>query len=115
MSEYIPGVLVCKKCKFRLYKRTFYVNQNTIAVNNAPDKCPNCETPLWRVTYKDDYNKILKENEKYTNQNTALKAENEALKESIKLAYRLCDSDQEVKVMKVLGSAIKENTDDTNS
>ena len=49
---YCPGVLRCAKCDFRLIKTT--LTPNGASVNEEPDTCPNCNVPMWRVTWQDE-------------------------------------------------------------
>lgn len=49
---YCPGVLRCAKCDFRLIK-TKLTPAGAFA-NEEPDSCPNCNVPMWRVTWKDE-------------------------------------------------------------
>jgi len=49
---YIPGVYVCRKCKFELYSRVMYVQSGNIGPNSKRDDCPNdgavLEPKTWR-------------------------------------------------------------------
>lgn len=49
---YCPGVLRCAKCEFRIIK-TKLTPAGAFA-NEEPDTCPNCNVPMWRVTWKDE-------------------------------------------------------------
>jgi len=49
---YCPGVLRCAKCDFRLIKTT--LTPAGAFANNEPDTCPNCNVPMWRVTWQDE-------------------------------------------------------------
>lgn len=51
---YCPGVLRCAKCDFRLIKTTLNLADGEAYANNEPDRCPNCDVPMWRVTWKDE-------------------------------------------------------------
>lgn len=49
---YCPGILRCAKCDFRLTK-TVLTPAGAFA-NTEPDTCPNCNVPMWLVTWKDE-------------------------------------------------------------
>lgn len=49
---YCPGVLRCAKCDFRLIKTK--LTPSGAFANEEPDRCPNCDVPMWRVTWKDE-------------------------------------------------------------
>jgi len=49
---YCPGVLRCAKCDFRLIKTT--LTPAGAFANEEPDSCPNCNVPMWRVTWQDE-------------------------------------------------------------
>ena len=49
---YCPGVLRCAKCDFRLIKTK--LTPTGAFANEEPDSCPNCNVPMWRVTWKDE-------------------------------------------------------------
>lgn len=50
---YVPGHWTCPKCKFSLVQRTLWAQSGAITEHDKPgEKCPNCDTPLWRVTWK---------------------------------------------------------------
>lgn len=51
---YCPGVLRCAKCDFRLIKTTLCIRDGNAYANNDPDTCPNCNVPMWRVTWEDE-------------------------------------------------------------
>lgn len=65
MAElYVPGVWRCAKCKFRLITTTMSAASGAMTPNQEPCKCPNCNTPMWRVSWKDEAKeayKLLKE------------------------------------------------------
>lgn len=50
---YVPGHWTCPKCKFSLVQRTLWAQSGAITEHDKPgEKCRNCDTPLWRVTWK---------------------------------------------------------------
>jgi hypothetical protein len=58
---YVPGQWRCPKCNFRLTQSNLYVASGTVGPRDeAGDKCPNCNGPLWRVSAMDDRNEAFK-------------------------------------------------------
>lgn len=54
-SKYVPGVWRCAKCEFRLIQSNLNSADGTVTARDTPGElCPNCDTPLWRVTWKDE-------------------------------------------------------------
>lgn len=52
---YVPGVWRCAKCDFRLIQSNLNANTGTVTARDTPgDKCPNCQSPLWRVTERQE-------------------------------------------------------------
>jgi rubrerythrin len=52
---YAPGRWRCAKCKFTLLQSNLNANTGTVTSRDAPgDKCPNCDAPLWRVSWKQE-------------------------------------------------------------
>lgn len=51
---YVPGLWRCAKCKFELVQATLNAVDGTVSARDTPgEKCPNCQSPLWRVTERD--------------------------------------------------------------
>lgn len=51
---YVPGLWRCAKCKFELVQATLNARDGTVSARDTPgEKCPNCASPLWRVTERD--------------------------------------------------------------
>lgn len=51
---YVPGLWRCAKCKFELVQATLNARDGTVTARDTPgEKCPNCQSPLWRVTERD--------------------------------------------------------------
>lgn len=51
---YVPGVWRCTKCQFELMQSNLNGRDGTVTARDAPgEKCPNCNTALWRVSWKD--------------------------------------------------------------
>ena len=54
-ADVVPGVWKCPKCKFTLTQRSLNANTGAVSVRDTPgEKCPNCDTPLWRHTWRDE-------------------------------------------------------------
>lgn len=52
---YVPGQWRCPKCKFVLNQFNLNANDGSVTTRDeVGDKCPNCDKPLWRVTWKED-------------------------------------------------------------
>ncbi len=51
-GDIVPGVLSCALCKFRLIKTT--LTPRGAFANDEPDRCPNCDVPMWRVTWREE-------------------------------------------------------------
>jgi hypothetical protein len=54
-SQYMPGRLKCVKCNFVLISTNIHVMDGSFSANNKSETCPNCDVPMWKVTYKDEY------------------------------------------------------------
>lgn len=51
---YVPGLWRCAKCEFTLTQMNLNANTGAVtARDDTGDKCPNCQSPLWRVTERD--------------------------------------------------------------
>lgn len=51
---YVPGLWRCAKCDFHLTQMNLNANSGTVTARDDPgEKCPNCDSPLWRVTERD--------------------------------------------------------------
>lgn len=57
---FVPGVLRCAKCEFRLVKTTLNIANGTASANNEPDTCPNCNVPMWRLSWEDEAREAYK-------------------------------------------------------
>ena len=54
-GRFIPGVMHCAKCKFRLVRTNLYVRNGTTGPgDNATEPCPNGCGPLWPVTWEQE-------------------------------------------------------------
>lgn len=72
-ESFVPGVLNCAKCDFRLVKTTLNVADGEAYANNDPDTCPNCNVPMWRVSWEQEARNAYKVAE--SQMNRALAAE----------------------------------------
>lgn len=53
-AQLVPGALRCAKCDFRLTKTTLCLSDGNAYANNDPDTCPNCNVPMWRISWKEE-------------------------------------------------------------
>lgn len=57
---FVPGVWRCAKCDFRLIQSNLNARDGTVTARDTPgDKCPNCASPLWRVTERQERTEAL--------------------------------------------------------
>lgn len=50
---YVPGVWCCAKCQFTLVQSNLNAADGSVTARDEPgDKCPNCDCPLWRVSWQ---------------------------------------------------------------
>lgn len=57
---YVPGLWRCAKCEFKLMQSTLYAQSGTVGPRDDPgEKCPNCNSPLWRVSERDAGNETV--------------------------------------------------------
>jgi hypothetical protein len=53
-NNYVPGMWRCPKCKFCLVQSNLNGVDGTVTARDDPgEKCPNCYSPLWRMTWKE--------------------------------------------------------------
>lgn len=56
---YVPGQWRCPKCKFVLMQMKLRASDGAVGVRDEPgEPCPNCQSPLWRVTERDAGNEL---------------------------------------------------------
>lgn len=56
---YVPGAWRCPKCAFTLHQANLNASDGSVTARDEPgDKCPNCNKPLWRVTWKEQANEM---------------------------------------------------------
>lgn len=54
-DKYVPGTWRCAKCNFFLNQRNLNANDGSVTARDQPgEPCPNCNVPLWRVTWKEE-------------------------------------------------------------
>lgn len=81
---YVPGLWRCAKCEFNLIQATMNASSGTVTARNTPGaKCPNCESPLWRVTEREAGNKLIDEAYETSDRIKELEAENAKLKKRV--------------------------------
>ena len=52
---YVPGFWKCAKCNFVLQQSNLNAHDGTVTPRDEPgDRCPNCASPLWRVSWKEE-------------------------------------------------------------
>lgn len=57
---YVPGLWRCAKCNFQLVQSNLNANTGAVTARDTPgDKCPNCNSPLWRVTERQAGNDMV--------------------------------------------------------
>lgn len=54
-ENFVPGVMHCAKCRFRLNRTNLNVNVGTVtAGDNKTEPCPNGCGPLWPITWEQE-------------------------------------------------------------
>lgn len=54
-ARFVPGVMHCAKCNFRLVRTNFYAANGAISAgDNKTEPCPNGCGPLWPVTWEQE-------------------------------------------------------------
>lgn len=57
---YVPGLWRCAKCNFELMQMNLHASTGNVSARDKPgDKCPNCQSPLWRVTEREAGNRLV--------------------------------------------------------
>jgi hypothetical protein len=81
---YVPGLWRCTKCDFQLIQANMSAHSGTVTARDEPgDKCPNCDSPLWRVTERQAGNNLIDRMEPMQEELTSLRAEASRLQEEI--------------------------------
>ncbi|MFG1260090.1 hypothetical protein V5F79_22440 [Xanthobacter flavus] len=72
---YVPGLWKCPKCKFSLVQANLNARDGSVTARDQPgDRCPNCASPLWRVSERDAGNEMVDRAEEYLSRATAAEA-----------------------------------------
>ena len=59
---YVPGLWRCAKCNFELLQSNLNAADGTVTPRDTPgEKCPNCDSPLWRVTERQRHHAIYED------------------------------------------------------
>ena len=91
-DTYLPGQWRCPKCAFTLLQKTLYARDGSVGPNNKPgEKCPNCDSPLWRVTYKQGYEELEERFEQYIIENPRAQEAGQAILGAIDLVDEYID------------------------
>lgn len=76
---YVPGLWFCPKCKFELLQSNLNCSDGTVtARDQAGDKCPNCDTPLWRVSERQRHHDVMVTCERFFDEKQAAIADRDA-------------------------------------
>lgn len=82
---YVPGLWRCAKCSFSLLQSNLNSADGSVTARDEPgDKCPNCDSPLWRVTERDAGKEMGETAERIFDEKRAALADNERLREALK-------------------------------
>ena len=55
IHPWYPGQWVCAKCKFTLQQMVMSAGDGSVTAQDKPgEPCPNCASPLWRTTWKQE-------------------------------------------------------------
>lgn len=66
---YVPGLWRCAKCDFTLLQSNLNALDGTVTARDTPgDKCPNCNSPLWRVSERDAHKDAMDTAERFWNE-----------------------------------------------
>jgi len=69
---YVPGLRKCPKCNFQLVQASLNANDGSVTSLDKPgEKCPNCDSPLWRVTERQAGNDMFDRCEEQMNRAVA--------------------------------------------
>jgi hypothetical protein len=93
---YVPGLWRCAKCNFSLVQANLNAKDGTVTARDKPgDKCPNCDSPLWRVTERDAGNEMVDRAEELlkraTDAEALLTEAVKALEQSTDVLERICE------------------------
>lgn len=91
-KTYIPGVWRCAKCNFRLVQSTLNARDGTVTARDEPgEPCPNCKSPLWRVSWKDEAQENLALAENQIERAVRAEAQRDALQAFKDFVHRRLD------------------------
>lgn len=72
---YVPGRWRCPKCNFGLSQFKIRASDGAIGASDTPgEKCPNCDTPLWRVTEREAGDELGERAQEYLQRAVAAEA-----------------------------------------
>jgi hypothetical protein len=81
---YVPGLWRCAKCKFTLMQANLHAQSGAVKAMDRPgEKCPNCDSPLWRVTERQAGNYMVDRCEEQMKRVVAAEAEVELLRAAL--------------------------------
>lgn len=84
-EQYVPGQWTCPKCKFTLQQMVMSAATGAVgASDKAGEKCPNCNGPLWRTTWKQDAMEMAERCEEQMARAAAAEARITALEAEVK-------------------------------
>lgn len=102
---YVPGLWRCAKCSYQLMQANLNTADGTVTARDKPgERCPNCDTPLWRVTERESGNQLVERLEQEVARSAALAQALEVAKGRIELLMSadLPDSDHPTATRRVL-------------
>jgi hypothetical protein len=60
-SVHVPGLWRCPRCEFLLMQSNLNAADGTVTARDEPgDKCPNDGSPMWRVTWREHSDEMLR-------------------------------------------------------
>ncbi|MCH4539142.1 hypothetical protein [Ochrobactrum sp. A-1] len=81
---HVPGSWHCPKCKFTLQQMVMSAQDCSVAPQDKPgEPCPNCQSPLWRVTWKQDAMEMSERCEEQINYRKALETQLAAARKAL--------------------------------
>lgn len=90
---YVCGSWRCAKCSFVLQQMVIDAASGTIAAQDKPgEPCPNCASPLWRVTWRQEAEEMGKRAEEQMGRIAELEAEVARLREALRHYASDCDA-----------------------
>lgn len=73
---YMPGQWRCPKCELQLTQSNLNAADGSVTARDDPgDKCPNCDSPLWRVSYREAFKDTMKVAEQVIAEKNVMHAE----------------------------------------